>query len=440
MKAMSDSKDFNAVLYEKLYSKLAIALGVGRGEGAYTIGESLLSIYNPGQYLPVGLDPVGKAEDDQEISLILDTAPMFNFTYVAVAMQVSQAYKNILESKIFPLSNLTEAEKAKLESARRSYAELEEPCNDAMFKYYDACDVVDAAIANQRNGTGPGPTASEKGRAKAAMDKWIAVGKKQQETNVAIIAQYEGRDGANFWQGLDEKFGANQREASGMPFSPVVPSPRYGNWFKDAGWTKFEFSQKDMDNQSNSNALGVAGSLDASFGIFKISGSGDYTKESAYIKIDETELRFSCELMRVTLTRPWMNPLVFNSRAWKFNPSAGTAEYSSGGSIADDIVPQGPFVSLPTTIILARNVKIIGKFQDTVEEMVKTAINGEASLGIGPFSITGRVSYNDETHKIKGSIAGNTIEIKDTQIIASISQVLPRLPNPDNNLPWPDRS
>lgn len=436
---MTDSKDFNAVLYEKLYSKLAIALGVGSRDGSYTIGESLLSIYNPGQYLPVGLDPLGKAEDDQEISLILDTSPMFNFTYVPVTMQVSQAYENILKSKIFPISNLTETEKKKLEDARRSYGELEEPCNEAMYKYMDACDVVDAAIANEKNGTGPGPTSRQKGEAKAALDKWIAVGKNQQATNIAVIAQYEGRDGANFWQGLDEKFGSNQRDVSGMQFSPVVPSPRYANWFKDSGWTKFEFSQKDMDNQSNSNALGVAGSLDASFGIFKISGSGDYSKESSYIKIDETELRFSCELMRVTLTRPWMNPLVFNSRAWKFNPASGTGDYSTGGSIKDDIVPTGPFVSIPTTVILARNVKIIGKFQDTVEETIKTAINGEASLGIGPFSITGRVTYHDETHKIRGSIAGNTIEIKDTQIIASISQVLPQLPNPDNNLPWPDR-
>lgn len=436
---MTDSKDFNAVLYEKLYSKLAIALGVGSRDGSYTIGESLLSIYNPGQYLPVGLDPVGKAEDDQEISLILDTSPMFNFTYVPVTMQVSQAYENILKSKIFPISNLTEAEKKKLEDARRSYAELEEPCNEAMYKYMDACDVVDAAIANEKNDTGPGPTARQKGEAKTALNKWIAVGKNQQATNIAIIAQYEGRDGANFWQGLDEKFGSNQRDVSGMQFSPVVPSPRYANWFKDSGWTKFEFSQKDMDNQSNSNALGVAGSLDATFGIFKISGSGDYSKESSYIKIDETELRFSCELMRVTLTRPWMNPLVFNSRAWKFNPASGAADYSTGGSIKDDIVPTGPFVSIPTTVILARNVKIIGKFQDTVEETIKTAINGEASIGIGPFSITGRVTYHDETHKIKGSFANNTIEIRDTQIIASISQVLPQLPNPDNNLPWPDR-
>lgn len=436
---MPDSKDFNAVLYEKLYSKLAIALGVGSREGAFTIGESLLSIYNPGQYLPVGLDPIGKAEDDQEISLILDTAPMFNFTYSSVLLQVSQAYENILRSKVFPVADLSAAEKAKLENARRSYAELEDPCNNAMYNYMDASDVVDTAIASQKNGTGPGPTSRQKAEAKAAMDKWIAVGKYQQQTNVAIIAQYEGRDGANFWKGLDEKFGDNQRDVSGLRFPPVVPSPRYASWFKDAGWTKFEFSQKDMDNQTNSSALGVAGSLDATFGIFKISGSGDYSKDQKYIKIDQTELSFSCELMRVTLTRPWMNPLVFNSRAWKFSADSGTGQYSSGGSIKDDIIPVGPFVAIPTTVILARNVKIIGKFQDTVEETIKTAINGEASLGIGPFSITGRVSYHDETHKIRGSIAGNTIEIKDTQIIAAISQVLPQLPNPDNNLPWPDR-
>lgn len=437
---MSD-KDFNAVLYEKLYSKLAVALGVGTRDGGFTIGESLLSIYNPGQYLPVGLDPIGKPEDDQEISQIFDTAPIFNFTYSPVTLRVSQAYKDVLDYKVFPIADLGPAEKKKLESAQRSYAELAEPCDKAEGEYLDARDIFDEAQASYNNGTGPQPTNRQKAAVDSAMRKWIAAGKVQQETNLAIIQQLQGRDGAAFWQQMADQFAKNQRKlASGLEFSPVTLSPQYTHWFKDAGWTKFNFSQKDMDSQTDSSALGVAGSLDGTFGIFKISGSGDYSKDQEYVKIHETDLQFSCELMRVTINRPWMNSLLFNSRAWKFALDAPAANYSTGGSIKDAIVPTGPFVTIPTTVILARNVKIVGKFQDTIEDMVKTAINGEASLGIGPFSITGRVSYRDESRKVKGTIANNTIEIKDTQIIAAISQVLPELPNPDNNLPWPDKS
>jgi hypothetical protein len=437
---MPDSADYNIVLYEKLYSKLAIALGMGSKtrESGYMIGESLLSIYNPGQYLPVGLSPDTSPADNQEISQIFDTSPMFDFTYAPSSLTVSDAYKNILDYKLFPIADLSKAEKEKLDEARKSYTSLAEACDAAMYNYWDACDALDEAKASYENGTGPKPSQRLEGAVKSAMDKWIAAGKVQQDKNLAIIQQLEGRDGSVFWQELDERWARNQGKLpTGMEFPPAVLAPSYKNWFKAEGWTKFSFTQTDMDNQKNSNALGVAGALDGKFGIFTISGSGDYSKDQEYVKIDQTQLDFSCELMRVTINRPWMNPLLLNSKAWKFDATAPAAEYSSGGSIENIIKPAGPFVSLPTTAILARNVKIIGQLTKTEEERVSTAINGEASLGIGPFSITGRVSYKDKTEKIRGSIAGNVIEIADTQIIAAISQILPRLPNPDPNLPWP---
>jgi hypothetical protein len=435
---MATDKDFNAVLYEKLYSKLAIALGVGTREGANMIGESLLSIYNPGQYLPVGLDPITSPEDDQEISQIFDTAPAFNFTYTPVNLRVTDAYRNILSYKLYPIADLTAAEKAKLETARKSYAALAPACDEAKYVYWDALDVLDEAKASYANGTGPKPTRRMEGDVQTALDNWVAAGKVQQETNLSIIRQLEGRDGSAFWDELNARFAANQRKlTSGLEFAPVTLAPKYKSWFTDAGWTKFSFDQKDMDNQSTSTSIGVAGALDGKFGIVTLSGSGSYQEDKEFIKIQETSLAFKCELMRVTINRNWMNPLVFQSRAWKFASDAPAAKYSTGGSIENRVLPTGPFVSLPTTVILARNVEIIGKFQDTVEERMKREIAAEASLGIGPFSISGSVSYKDRKESIKGTIANNLITIKDTQIIAAISQVLPEVPNPDNNLPWP---
>lgn len=431
-------KDYNAVLYEKLYSKLAIALGVSSAEGGNMIGESLLSIYNPGQYLPVGLDPVNNPEDDQEISQIFDTAPMFNFTYSPVNLRVSDAYRSILEYKLYPIADLTQKEQEKLDAAQASYDQLAPKCDAAEAAYWLVRVPYDEAEADKKNGTGPGPTPAMKAQVKTAMDKWIAAGKVKQETNLSVMKQLQGRDGSAFWDRLDKRYADNQRQLkSDLLFPPVTLAPKYDSWFKDAGWTKFAFDQKDMNNQSTSTSIGVAGALNGSFGIVTLSGTGDYKQDQKYVKIEETNLTFKCELMRITVNRNWMNPLVFNSRAWKFDPTAPAAKYSTGGSIQNRILPTGPFVSMPTTAILARNVEIIGKFQDTVEEMMQREINAQASLGIGPFSIAGNVSYKDRKESIKGTIANNLITIKDTQIIAAISQVLPELPNPDPNMPWP---
>jgi hypothetical protein len=435
---MPNDTDFNAVLYEKLYSKLAIALGVGSNDGSGMIGESLLSIYNPGQYLPVSLDPVHNPEDDQEISQIFDTAPMFNFTYSPATLRVSDAYKDILEYKLFPLADLSDKEKKALQEAQESYTRLAPDCDAKEVAYWEARVPYDEALASYKNGSSPNPPSPAlKAAVERAERAWIAAGKVQILKDIATMKQLQGRSGAMFWEQLDKRYADNLRELkSGLTFPPVTLAPKYDSWFKDAGWTRFSFNQTDLDNQESSRAIGVAGTLDLSFGIVTLSGSGDYREDQEYIKIQETKLNFSCELMRISLNRNWMNPLVFNSRAWKFAPDAPAGQYSTGGSIDQAIRPEGPFVTIPTTAILARNVEIAGKFQDTVEERMKKEINAEASLGIGPFSISGRVEYRDQVHKIKGTIAENLITIKDTQIIATISQVLPELPNPDPNLPW----
>jgi hypothetical protein len=434
---MPDTKDYNAVLYEKLYSKLAVALGVGSQQDGGQIGESLLSIYNPGQYLPVGLNPIDNPEDDQEISQIFDTAPMFNFTYAPVNLRVSQAYNSILEYKVFPAASLSNEEKKKLDNARKEYEELAPKCDAAEDAYLDACIIRDKAIADQKNGTGDGPTPAMERAVQRAEEKWVAAGKIRQETNLAIMRQFEGREGAAFWSRLEARYiNGLRKTAGGWTFPPVTLAPKYSSWFRQEGWTSFKFNNKDMDNQTTSTSIGVAGSMDGKFGIVNISGSGSFQEDQQYVKIQETNLTFSCELMRITISRNWMNPLLFNSRAWQFDKAAPVGKYSTGGSIERRIVPTGAFVTIPTTAILARNVEIEGKFQDTVEERMKREIAADASIGIGPFSISGKVSYRDEVHKVKGTISENKISIKDTQIIAVVSQVLPELPNPDPNLPW----
>ena len=207
------NKDYNAVLYEKLYSKLAIALGVSSAENGNMIGESLLSIYNPGQYLPVGLDPINNPEDDQEISQIFDTAPMFNFTYSPVNLRVSDAYRNILEYKLYPIADLTPTEKKKLADAQASYDQLAPKCDTAEAAYWLARVPYDEAEADKKNGTGPGPTPVMKAKVDTAMNKWVAAGKVKQETNLAVMKQLQGRDGSAFWDRLDKRYADNQRRA-----------------------------------------------------------------------------------------------------------------------------------------------------------------------------------------------------------------------------------
>src|ERR1700722_6320041 len=89
--------DFNAELFTKLYSKLALALGVtphkedpGQLAGLELPGfhaapsgiernpQSLIAILNPGQYIPANMD-LKRKEDRYALSVLLNPVPQFSW-------------------------------------------------------------------------------------------------------------------------------------------------------------------------------------------------------------------------------------------------------------------------------------------------------------------------------------------------------------------------
>lgn len=455
--------DFNADLFVKLYSKMALALGVtpdpqkihdkelqelfeakdpprpSRLVAGLENPQYLLAIYNPGQYLPSQMNPESNIDDRYALSVLFDVVPQFSWVFRPAATTISNSYRSILDYKEAPLVSLTPEEKSKLEVAEKYFLEKQDDYYLYMEKYLVVLDAYDSAKATYING-GPAIPSSLKIRLKAAYDQWVAHHKEGVESAIAVIAQYEALEPSSFWYKLLDRYKNGTQVATlGNEFQTVGFSPPYKSWFQDAGWTKFIFTQKDMDNQKSSDAIGVAGQLDGDFGIFRISGSGDYSEDSSYKKMDETTLNFSCELMRISLDRSWMNPLVLSSAAWRWakgTPVYGQ-EFSSGADIKGGIAPTGSMTVIPTAAILSRNLKINGSFDNTIVKEMNREISANASVGIGPFTIAGRFNMGHHEESVKGTIATDGIEAKDVQIVALICEVLPKSPNPDNKLPWP---
>jgi hypothetical protein len=459
--------DWNAELFVKLYSKLSLALGVTptpenadaemkelisgsipRRRRLLSAGQalqareqdSLLAIYNPGQYVPATIDPEKNLADRYSLSVLLDVAPQFSWVFRPTASPVTNTYRSVLDYKETPLVSLTPEQKEKLTQAQGVIDKDWEAYTTYENAYYLVLDAYDVALADYLNGGPPVPR-SLRLKLQGALDTWVAKGHKGRvESAIAIIGTYDALEPETFWSRLNTRYvSATQSKPDGSEFQPVGVAPPYKSWFGEAGWTSFNFTQKDMDNQEKSQAIGVAGNLDGNYGIFRISGSGSYEQDSSYVKMDQTQLDFSCKLMRVSLDRSWMNPLVFASRAWRFGratPAYGTM-LSTGADLAGAIAPSGEMTAIPTAAILAKDLVVRGSFDNTLVEKMRTQIRAEASVGIGPFSVSGRFNMTDQTSTVKGSVASNSIEAKDVQIIALVCQLLPKCPNPDNGLPWP---
>jgi len=449
--------DWNAQLFTKLYSKLALSLGVTPKDDTELrelLGQtppprypsvvpgndspqSLLAIFNPGQYIPANLDPETKAVDRFDLSIMLDAVPQFSWVYKPAATTVSNAYQTILENHEAPLTTLSPDQRVKLDEADATVAKYEAAYEKYQYEYFDALDVYDEAYATFINGGPPIPR-SAKLKLQAALDKWDRDGHRSAvEAATAVIVKYDALDPEVFWSRLLKNYTTGTETAPpSNVFQPVSVTPSYRDWLTDAGWSSFSFNQKDMDNQRQSEAIGVAGNLDGQFGIFRVTGDGSWNKDWSYVHMDQTELTFSCQLFRVSLARTWMNPLVLSSRGWRF--LAGTSgPLSTGGDIFNDVVPTGPMTVIPTAAILSKDLQVKGTFDKTIVESMNQKITANASVGIGPFSIAGHFNMENHSGSEKGTIASNTITAPDIQLVAFVCEVLPTCPDPDPALKWP---
>jgi hypothetical protein len=466
--------DWNAELFTKLYSKMSLALGVvpakdkeltamlrqqppsryrsvvtgpaaraaGLGAGAAgdkTSPQFLLAIFNPGQYIPAGMDPETKANDRYALSVLFNAVPQFSWVYKPAALTVSTAYQTILDSKQAPLVSLSPDQRAKLDNAEAELDKYSDVYDKYQEAYWDVLDQYDSAHATWVNG-GPAIPRSLKQKLEAALSKWDGQGHRSAvDTANAVIATYEALDPEAFWSKLNRRYREGTEQAElGNDFQRIGVSPPYRTWFGDKGWTDFTFDQKDMDNQQRSQSIGVAGSLDGSYGIFRIAGEGSYDKDSKFVQMNQTELSFSCKLFRVALDRAWMNPVVLSSRAWRYLPgtAADGSVLSTGGDVFNDVPPTGGMTVIPTAAILSKDLHVKGSFDNTIVEEMNTKIKANASVGIGPFAISGRFNMEDHTGSQKGTIASNGISAPDVQLVAFVCEVLPRSPNPDGALKW----
>lgn len=454
--------DFNAALFTKLYSKMALALGVtpdekADAELAASLGEPLparhatvtarqdpqflLAILNPGQYVPADLNPSTDVDDRYALSVLLSAVPQFSWVYKPAAGTVDNNYRSVLDYKEAPEVHLTADQQKQLDAANKTVERYIDVYKQYQQAYWDAIDAYDSAYATYKNGGAPVPP-SLKQKVTAAVQDWQRLGHKSaMDSATAVIDRFEALEPESFWYKLTERYQSGTQYADlGSEFQPVGVSPPYKSWFGEHGWTTFSFDQKDMDNQQESQSIGVAGSLDGTFGIFKISGDGDYSKDSSYTKMTQTQLTFGCKLMRVSLDRPWMNPLVLSSRAWRWAPGTplyGT-KFSTGADIASDVAPTGQMTVIPTAAILSKDLVVTGNFTDTIVKELNTRIKANASVGIGPFSIAGHFNMSDHSGSQVGTIADNKITAPDVQIVAFVCEVLPKSPDPDPTLKWPN--
>ena len=430
----------NLTLFKQLYSKLAEVLSVGTPNAAP--GQNYIALCNPGILLDPRLDVVRNVNDRRTWSTILDTVPEPNWVYTSTATGIASIYEQVLQGKELPSIELTRAQQEQLRAAQavlieergeptarfNAYMRWEAPYQTALTAYANA----------QANSANDGrPVAPELlNRLNQARANWNTFGFKGAVENArATVANLEALNPNAWWEALRNRF---ENAAAGIGFEPSATYPGY-EWFNgEAGWTHFTFTQEDVVRQATASAVTAGGGVRAGWGLWSVSASADYRQGTRTSSSDTTGISISMDLMRATIMRPWIDPLVFRAHTWRWGEGATLhGQQISNGAFTPGGEREGLMPLLPTGVIVARNVRIDAHFshedQTTIEEALKT----EASVGWGPFAISGHYNQERSSTVSHGNAEATGISNADPQILGFFCDVLPLCPSPDPSLPWP---
>jgi len=128
--------------------------------------------------------------------------------------------------------------------------------------------------------------------------------------------------------------------------------------------------------------------------------------------------------MEVAKRRPWLADLLFNMPGWRTTP-VKKGMLSSGSRIGQE---RALFPLLPQAFLAIKNLTITGDFSSSELNEANSLIDAGASVGWGPFSISGSHSHSRSEEIVKGSADSAGIRAPFVQIIGWVSNILPYCP------------
>lgn len=196
------------------------------------------------------------------------------------------------------------------------------------------------------------------------------------------------------------------------------------NWYDPAAAQNFStltLSSEYLDSKTDSNYTSYGGGGSGSYGLWSVGGSAQHSSESTSYHMTASKFSLSAKLGVVSIYRPWLHEFIFAMNGWYVDgkPQGGI----STGALANNTNSLLPLI--PTAFIVARDIAITADFTSEDKQHIASATSGSASVGWGPFSVSGNYSHSESHDTFKSTFDGGTLKIPGIQIIAWLSEIVP---------------
>ncbi len=410
------------------------------GDRQFFEGE-FFTMATPGIALRPDLDE-SNARHLQEQSNVLDRAFDSTFTYNPKVERISSIVRDVVENAYLPQKDLTPEQEEEIVELESFVDDGTDSYEEYKWRYLSAKYERIAAVEE-------GGTTLEENLARArerrALREWEDRRKgnrRSYERKISRLNQLTSRDPNTAWDRWRERFEASSMEAGGEEFWPVSLIPAVSRW-SDGGtsWGRFAYSFDSNSFSSYSKSTSWSGGGGISLGLWSFGGGASGSEERRKMKSDASGITVEFDYLRVNLSlRGWLNESFLRRRNWAFDPATyGNSEenaLSYGSDPAAFKRPLGRLPVLPLGLLVVKNVKLSGFDSSEEREFIQRTLTTRASVGWGPFRVSGSYSSTTTSEKIESEFQDGSIVVKDAQIVGVFGSLMPDSPNPDLTLNW----
>ncbi len=229
-------------------------------------------------------------------------------------------------------------------------------------------------------------------------------------------------------------------------------SPPVALWENATGWTKFTYSSSEVDNVYDARSTQERGFGGISLGFVTVAGTGGGNKDYEHKVNEVKKFSYSFEIKRVIIRRPWLDTEVFfqpGGWTWKKTPNTVKFPRVSEGldAVGTPVTPSAVVYDntpvdcgmLPLELIIARKRELVATTSKSdYEKVVTSGSSGGGGSAFGIFGGGKKKSWTTTHIEEHGDDVTFKIEAPSTAVIGFISEVIPRLPEPNRNDTWPE--
>lgn len=447
-----------ATLYDRLFDAITYAPGGSRAPAfdpsTTFVQFAKMQAINPADFanMATPANPQGSMLATEQFSRFVDAAPALSVEYVPTTTRISGVYGSVVAKA----NSAVQTDPKQLEIYHKAYDFLnrETTLTDFTGKtttttgpspIYNAYQnnrlAYTAALSAYRTAylnydmTNPSQQRQWLANApllQAAIDKtwndWRAQGAAQVEQALAALDTTVNSSIRELFASAQATM-ANAGQASLIPGTQdkwylAYPTPSdFAEPLGAAGLGTLTLRSSQLNQTASSTFSKFGGSGGYNAGLWSVGASASHSSAQNQQHSDAQNFELSVDLGIVRITRPWLNGLLFRAGGW-FTDAFPTPGAISNGKLEGNERSALPLI--PTAFVVARNLRIKADWGSEDRSHVEQATSGSASVGWGPFQLSGSYASGSSSDSYQAKLDGGALVVPGIQVVAWINEVVPR--------------